>query len=195
MKNNQVYNFLLATIAVLAIIFIIACKKEPTADPEELAHEKNDAKFEYTREKDAEFLVDEAAFNLEQAELGKLVSLKSNNADIKAFGKMMQTMHQRNISELDAFTASKQVSIPTSLTDENKENYNTLNKKDIDNFDDAYLERVVDAHKNAIENCSSEMKKTGDADIKKWLTTELAFLREHLDNAMTLQSKLGNNQK
>jgi putative membrane protein len=195
MKNNQVYNFLLATIAVLAIIFIIACKKEPTADPEELAHEKNDAKFENTREKDAEFLVDEAAFNLEQAELGKLVSLKSNNADIKAFGKMMQTMHQRNISELDAFTVSKQVSIPTSLTDENKENYNTLNKKDIDNFDGAYLERVVDAHKNAIENCSSEMKKTVDADIKKWLTTELAFLREHLDNAMTLQSKLGNNQK
>ena len=69
---------------------------------------------------------------------------------------------------------------------------NPKNKKDIDDFDKQYIDRVVDEHKKAIEHFTDQANKTGDADTKAWLNTQLALLREHLDNAMTLQSKLEN---
>src|SRR6187402_2001731 len=141
MKNQFQSKYTFFTLAICAAIFALSsCKQEPKPeDTKEVAEEKNEAKFENTKEDDAKFLVDVAEFNLEQAELGKLTSVKSNNADVKAFGSMMERMHNENIKDISALAASKQISIPTSLTDDNKDDYNTLNKKDIDDFDKQYI--------------------------------------------------------
>jgi putative membrane protein len=191
MKFTQLlkYSFASALICFLFIYFS-ACKQETRPeDTKEVAQDKNEAKFENTKEDDAEFLVDVAEFNLQQAELGKLTTVKSNNADIKAFGKMMQERHNANLKDLNVLAASKQISIPASLTDDNKDNYNALNKKDIDDFDKDYLDRIVKEHTEAIDEYTEEIDKTTDPEVKKWLVIHLASLREHLDNAMTLQSK------
>jgi len=194
MKNQFQSKYTSFTIAICAAIFSLSsCKQESKPeDTKEVAEEKNEAKFENTKEDEAKFLVDVTEFNLEQAELGKLTALKSNNAEVKAFGSMMERMHNENIKDISALAASKQISIPTSLTDDNKDDYNALNKKDIDDFDKQYIDRVVEEHKKAIEHFTDQADKTSDADSKTWLATQLALLREHLDNAMTLQSKLEN---
>jgi len=191
MKNKV--DICISAIAILMFattLTVTACKNQNQEDTKEVAQEKNEAKFEDTKEDDAKFLVDASEFNLQQAELGKLVSVKSNNNDVKAFAQMMHDMHQVKTQEINAFASSKQVSVPASLTDENKEDYNSLNKKDIDDFDKQYIDVVVKNHKDAIDKYTEELEKTTDPDIKKWLVIETASLREHLDSAMNLQMKL-----
>jgi len=194
MKNSltSLYKSLFIGLTVSTMTLALqSCKNEnKEEDTKEVAEEKNEAKFQNSNKEDAEFLVDAAEFNLQQAELGKLTAVKSNSDDVKTFGKMMQEMYTAKMSDVNMVAVVKQISIPTSLTEDNKEDYNTLNKQDIQDFDKKYLESVVDDHKEAIDEYSSRMNKTNDADIKKWLTLELASLREHLDVAMTLQSKL-----
>jgi len=198
MKNSltSLYKSLFIGLTVSTMTLALqSCKNEnKEEDTKEVAEEKNKAKFQNSNKEDAEFLVDAAEFNLQQAELGKLTAVKSNSDDVKTFGKMMQEMYTAKMSDVNMVAVVKQISIPTSLTEDNKEDYNTLNKQDIQDFDKKYLESVVDDHKEAIDEYTSRMNKTNDADIKKWLTLELASLREHLDVAMTLQSKLNKTQ-
>jgi putative membrane protein len=193
MKNNKIDTCisLFATAVFAMTLLFTACKSEPkTEDTKEVAEEQNEAKFTDTKEDAAEFLVDAAEFNLAQMEFGKLTEVKSHNADVKAFGKMMAEMHVIKVKELAIYADSKQVSVPTSLTDENKKDYDNLNKVGIDDFDKKYLENVVERHKKAIEDYTEEMNKTNDEAFKKWINMELASLREHLDSAMSLQAKL-----
>ncbi len=183
-----------ALVFALGLAFT-ACKNNPKPeDTKSVAEAQNEAKFEDEKENEAEFLADVAEFNLQQAELGKLASIKSNNAAVKDFGKMMQDMHTAKMKELSRLAASKQVSVPTSLTDDNKEDYNALNKKDIEDFDKRYLDLVIDKHGSSIREYTDATDKTSDAALKKWLALETASLREHLDAAMMLQIKLKNNQ-
>lgn len=167
------------------------CKQgSKNEDPKELAVEKNEAKFDDMKEEDAKFLVNVAEFDLQQSELGKLTALKSNNAEVKGFGSMMEEMYNEKVKDVHGFAAARQISVPEALTEQNKEDYNTLNKKDIEDFDQFYIDNVVKKHTDAIRDYSDVIKRTTDPDLKRWLTLELASLREHLDGAMTLQSKL-----
>lgn len=195
--NKKLYNRIhlpAALVFVLGLAFT-SCKNDPKPDDtKSVAEAQNEAKFEDEKENEAEFLVDVAEFNLQQAELGKLASIKSNNAAVKDFGKMMQEMHTAKMKELSEMAASKQVSVPTALTEENKEDYNALNKKDIEDFDKQYLDLVIDKHGSSIREYTDATDKTSDAALKKWFALETAALREHLDAAMMLQIKLKNNQ-
>lgn len=190
MKNTP--RFFCLTLACSTLMLTVgSCKQgSKEEDSKELAVDKNEAKFEDNKEEDAKFLVNVAEFDLQQSELGKLTALKSNNPEIKAFGKMMETMYHQKINDVQDFSAKRQISVPVSLTEQNKDDYNELNKKDIEDFDRFYIDHVVDKHKEAIDKCTDKVKTTADPDLKRWLSLELASLREHLDEAMTLQSKL-----
>jgi len=193
-KSFNRINLFAALVFVMGLSFT-ACKNAPkTEDTKSVAEAQNEAKFEDESEDEAEFLVDVAEFNLQQAELGKLATSKSTNTAVKDFGKMMQEMHAVQMKELSALAVSKQVSVPNSPTEENKEDYNALNKKDIEDFDKHYLDLVIDQHGLSIREYTDATDKTSDAALKKWLAQQTALLREHLDAAMMLQIKLKNNQ-
>ena len=176
----------------MIFVFFPSCKKN-AEDTKEVAQERNEDKFAKTQEDDAAFMVAVAEFNLQQAQLGNLTSVKSTNNEVRSFGASMEEMHTKNMKDLIAMADSKQISIPTSLTDDNKKNYNALNKHDIEDFDSEYVDRVIEDHQEAIKNYTKQSDETDNSDIKSWLTIQLATLREHLDGAKTLQSKLNRN--
>lgn len=192
MKNKlDIFISFFATAVFTMTLSFTACKQDPQKqEPKVIAENKNEFKFDDTKEDDAKFLVDVASFNLEQAELGKLAALKSIRPEVKEFAKMMEAAHSTKIKDLNEFVALKQISVPVSLTDDNKEVYNNLNKEYVDDFDRQYLHQLIEKHTEAIEDYTSQVRKTSDVTLKKWTQIELASLREHLDGAMTLQSKL-----
>lgn len=188
------YKYFLIKIYIAVVVSVIflafsSCKKS-AEDTKKVAEERNDDKFEKTQEADAAVLVEVAEFNLQQAHLGNLTAIKSTNAEVRSFGKMMEDTHGNYLEGLSEMAESKQISIPTSLTEDNKKNYNALNRQDIEDFDNEYLERIIENHQEAIENYMKQSEKTSDSDIKIWLTAQLATLREHLDSAKILQSRL-----
>jgi putative membrane protein len=166
-------------------------EKHSEVKTEEVAKEQNDAKFNENAEQDnAKFLVKAAEINLEEISLGKLAEEKSTHADVKALAKMMVTAHTKASEELKGLAAKKSISIPAENTQDIKDAYQKLSdKKDQKDFDKAYVDMMVDGHKNAITLFEKESTESSDADIKAWATSMLPELRKHLDHAIVVQEK------
>ena len=162
-------------------------KQEDTKD---VAEEHNDAKFDNNnQEKDAQFVVNAAAMNIEEIMLGKLAQQVGTTAHVKELGRMMEETHTKSLNELSTLAKGKMITIPTSPTDDAQSAYKTLNEKSGTDFDKAYADMMVGEHKDAISIFENAATDSNDADIRNWAATTLPTLRKHLDSAMDCKKK------
>jgi putative membrane protein len=179
--------------AGLIIIFLNSCKNETKQeDPQEVAEESNEAKFDSidTKEDDSQYIVDIASINLSEIELGKLAQTKSTNPEVKKFGKMMVDDHTKLASEVSALAKTKNFTLPTSLTEEGQEEYNKLNEKTGVDFDKKFADMMVDGHQKAIDKVKKTAEKATDQDVKLWASNNVAGLTAHLEHAKLLKESL-----
>jgi putative membrane protein len=192
MKNNKTIRKSLFHATLLTTIFAVSSctnNQEPKYTVE-VAEDINDATFDNKdRENDAEFLVEAAEINLEVIQLGQLAQEKGKSADIKELGKMMVEAHTKLLNDLTTLANSKQITIPTTVSDESREEFNLLNEKLGINFDIAYAELMVSGHNDAIDAFEEAATECADMDIKNWATTTLPELRSHLDQSIESQKK------
>jgi putative membrane protein len=196
MKPNKLFKTLpfqvLITIAVLIAGSCETKTTEQSSDPAKQATEENDIKFENKKlEKDAQFLVDAAAFNLEEIELARLGSQKGT-ADVKELSGMMLGEHEKALNEIRDFAKAKQVTVPDSASNDAGDNYNMLKEKTGNEFDKAFCQRLVDTHQKAVEFFEKESSDSRDQDLKEYATTKLPDLRKHLDHIFACQKKVEN---
>lgn len=197
MKRKTIFrpfNCMLTMFAV-ATLSLVSCKDKP-ADTEKVADEQNDEKFDAnTKEKDSEFLVDAAELDMQEIQLGKLAQQRSTNADIKAHGKMMEDEHTKSAAMMKTLAAQKNITLPAAITEDGMDAYKKLNDKKAEDFDQAYIDMMVDAHEDAITKFENNADRTEDPDIKAWATTTLGTLRTHLEHSRALQDKIKNANK
>lgn len=200
MKTTTIKASIISLFISAALLGFTSCEnktedhtaeKHAESNTEEVAKEKNDAKFnDNDDEMNAKFLVKAAEINLEEIALGKLAQEKSTNADVKALGKMMETAHTKGLEEVKALASKKGISIPTENTEDVKDAWTKLNDKtDQKDFNKAYADKMVSGHKDAID-LFEKHTDSKDADIKTLATSMLPELREHLDHSVTVQNKL-----
>jgi putative membrane protein len=144
------------------------------------------------RNDDSEFLIDAAALNLEQIQLGKLAQQKGKASHVKELGKMMEESHTKTLNELKALAARKRVTLPNAASDDATDDFNKIS---IDDFDKAYANRMVNGHRSAISTFESAAEDSEDADIRNWASTTLPELRKHLDQAIASQKKFEDNMR
>lgn len=192
MKKPTIFGKTLLSLAVLTLSFgTTSCKNEPKAeDPKEVAEDENEAKFDDTKraEEDAEILVDAAEFDLQQRELGKLAQARGVSTAVKDLGKMMETHHNDSFNELSGLAKSKQISIPSAITEDGQKEYDKLSKADAKNFDKDYLDRIFKDHHEAIEDFTQDAQKTQDVEIKAYLEGKVIALKGHHDAIEKLQA-------
>ncbi len=192
MKNSKNIRSIFNQLTLITTFVVIAScmnNQEPK-DSVEVAEDINDATFDNKdRENDAEFLVEAAEINLEVIQLGQLAQEKGKSADIKELGKMMVEAHTKLLNDLTTLANSKQITIPTSASNESQEEFNLLNEKLGINFDIAYAELMVSGHDDAIDAFEEAATECADMDIKNCATTTLPELRSHLDQSIESQKK------
>jgi putative membrane protein len=187
------HTFLMLSVA--SAFLLGACNNNPkTAKPQEsteTANEHNDAKMEDNQmENAADFLVKVADNGMLEVEAGKLAAQKGQMADVKSFGKMMVEHHSRLNDELKGLAQSKNITLPTTLGEDNREKLQKLSEKSGKEFDEAYIDAMKDDHEKdirAFENKSDNEK--WDADVTKWLTNSLPTLRSHLAEIKRIDEK------
>lgn len=194
MKRTFNYKPLFFAVTLFAALSfsLASCKNDKPADTEEAAEESNEAKFDNvdeSKEKDSEFLVDAAELNLAEIQLGKLAQ-RSTNTDVKAHGKMMEDEHTKAFNELKVLAEAKGITIPMSVTEDGMEEYNKLNDKKAVDFDKAYIDMMVDGHKDAISKFEKIAQESNDAEIKDWAMKTLPALKMHLDHTTVIQDKM-----
>ncbi|MWB96298.1 DUF4142 domain-containing protein [Flavobacterium sp. GA093] len=179
--------------AGLIIIFLNACKNETKQeDPKEVAEDSNEAKFDSIENKkdDSEFLVDIAEVNLAEIEIGKLAQIKSTNPEVKKFGKMLVDEHTKSASEVSALAKSKNFTLPTSITEDGKEEYNKLNEKSGLDFDKKFADMMIDGHEKAIDDLTKASENAKDEEVRVWASNNIAGLTAHLQHAKMLKQDL-----
>lgn len=179
--------------AGLLIIALNSCKNETKQeDPKEVAEDTNEAKFDSVADKkdDSEFLVDIAEVNLAEIEIGKLAQTKSTNPEVKKFGKMLVDEHTKSASEVSALAKAKNFTLPTSITEDGKEEYNKLNEKSGIDFDKKFADLMIDGHQKAIDKLQKATEDAKDQDVKLWASNNIAPLTAHLEHAKLLKQDL-----
>ncbi|KQO22822.1 hypothetical protein ASF10_10705 [Flavobacterium sp. Leaf82] len=179
--------------AGLLIISLNSCKNETKQeDPKEVAEDSNEAKFDSIDDKkdDSEFLVDIAEVNLAEIEIGKLAQIKSTNPEVKKFGKMLVDEHTKSASEVSALAKAKNFTLPSSLTEDGKEEYNKLNEKSGLDFDKKFADMMIDGHQKAIDKLQKATEDAKDQDVKLWASNNIAPLTAHLEHAKLLKQDL-----
>ncbi|MCR9017474.1 DUF4142 domain-containing protein [Aquiflexum gelatinilyticum] len=188
----NIKSIVLHTIYVAGTVFFASsCSETKTTDSMEVAEEENVSRLTSDDEtmvvidndNGVKFLMAAAEIQLEEISLGKLAQQNGNSTHVKELGKMMEADHTKTLSELQALSQSKSVSIPTMITEDSKETYEDLVDKTGNDFGKAYSDLMVEHHEDAIELFEKAATDSEDAEIKAWAAQKLPTMRTHLEHA------------
>lgn len=132
---------------------------------------------------DATFVVNTANAGMTEVQAGQMAEQKGMGKDVKDYGAMMVKDHTAAGDKLKALAASKNITLPSSISPEMQKNLDDLQKKDGKDFDKAYMNMMVDDHKKVISMFEDESKKGTDADIRAFADNTLHTLKTHLEKA------------
>lgn len=182
--------FKLAFITVFAVGFQACTNTPKTEDPEKVADEQNDDKFEKKdQENDADFLVKAAEINMTEVGLSRVALQKSTAADVKTLAQMMIDDHTKGLSDVKALGDKMGATVPLAMTDDADKAVKDLNEKTGADLDKEYCDKMVKGHKDAIDLFEKRAEKTENGDLKTYINQTLPGLRKHLEHAEACQEK------
>jgi putative membrane protein len=139
---------------------------------------------------DREFAMKAASGGLMEVALGKLAATNASSPKVKEFGRMMVTDHTKANTELKALAKRKNITIPTTPIEHHQKHIDELKSKKGADFDIAYVDMMVDDHKEDVEKFEDEVKKGNDADVKAFASKTLPVLNKHLTSIKTIQDAM-----
>lgn len=141
-------------------------------------------------EDDTEFAVMAADAGMAEVELGKLALSKSSNADVKKYAQMMVDDHTAANNKLMTIAASKQITLPASISDKHKKHVEDMSKMSGKDFDKHYIDMMVDDHGEVVDAFKKENENTKDAELKTFTSETLPILMKHHDQAKAMKDKM-----
>lgn len=136
---------------------------------------------------DRDFVMEAASGGLMEVTLGKLAQANAASAQVKQFGQMMVTDHSKANTELKAVAAKKNMTISAEPMEKQQKMIDDLKTKKGADFDKAYVEMMVDDHKEDVGKFKDEADKGKDADVKAFAAKTLPVLQKHLDHIQKIQ--------
>ena len=141
------------------------------------------------KEDDAKFMTKAASGGMMEVQLGQIAQQKAKDQRVKNFGAMMVRDHTKANDELKALAATKNIALPTALSDDHQKHVNDMEKMTGADFDKHYISMMVDDHKEDIGDFEKASGSAADADIKAFASKTLPVLRTHLDSANAIHNK------
>lgn len=189
MKSRRTH-YLAHALFIGAAFFATSCGGDKPEDPADVAEEMNEEQFDDRKsEKDAEFVAEAAAINMEEIELGELAQEKGMSQDVKDLGKMMVDEHTKALNDIKMLADKKGITIPSSLTEDAQDKYNKLNEKSGKDFDKEYADMMVKGHEKAIDKFEKASSDADDMDIRDMAASMLPSLHTHLEHSKECQEK------
>jgi len=131
---------------------------------------------------DKKFVMEAASGGMMEVEAGKLAIANSASAKVKEVGRMMVTDHTKANTQLKAVAAQKNISLSPALMEKHQQHIDMLKSKKGAEFDQEYINMMVDDHQEDVEKFSDESTKGTDADVKAFATKTLPVLKKHLQH-------------
>lgn len=158
-------------------------------DAVDSAKEVNDTTAAVDQES-ADFAVKAADAGMTEVQLGDAAQQLAGGSRIKDFGNMMVRDHSKANDELKTLAATKNITLPDSVGEEHKKHIDDLKKKKGVDFDKAYIDMMVNGHKDVADMFEKAADNLKDADLKAFAARTLPIIRAHLDSAQTIQATM-----
>ncbi len=192
-------NRLLTLFAIVIVVAAMACKKsenynETTTTASETtatATETSASTAVPLNDTDKDFVGAAARGGIAELDLAQDGFGHATNADVKAFAQKLIDDHSKANQELLQFAQTRNATVAGETEAKVKEAKERLLKLTGKSFDQAFVQQMIDDHKNTITKFEDESKNGSDAELKAWVDKTLPTLREHLKTAEDLQAKVG----
>jgi putative membrane protein len=136
---------------------------------------------------DSMFVMKAAAGGMAEVEMGNVAQQKAVNQRVKDFGAMMVKDHSQANDELKSLVSNRGITIPTALPKEEQNHLDAMQKMTGKNFDQHYVNMMVDDHKKDINEFKMAAEKCNDNDLKNWASKTLPTLQKHLDSIQAIK--------
>jgi putative membrane protein len=181
---------IIATLFIAGSLSLSSCANHEN-DSKEAAEEQNDKKFEDSKmEDDTKFAVNAASGGLMEVQLGQMAVNNGTSPEVKQFGQSMVDEHSKANQELIALAQQKNITLPTAPDEDKQKKIDELSKKSGTDFDKAYIDLMVDDHKEDIDEFQEEANNGKDVDLKGWAAGKVPVLQHHLEMAKAAQDAL-----
>jgi putative membrane protein len=186
MKRLSFYGVVFAALACTT-----ACNNNNSKDAaEETNEQRADSGVVKVSDDASTFVVNAANGGMMEVQLGKLAQTNAASADVKKFGQRMIDDHSKANEELKAVAAQKNIAIPDSVSGDKHDMIAKLQDKKGKDFDEAYMDMMVDDHKEDIDEFEKAANNVKDADISGFASRTLPTLQEHLKMAQQIDSTM-----
>ena len=132
---------------------------------------------------DSAFVTKAAQGGMAEVKLGELASEKGASAEVKDFGRQMVADHGKAGDELKQLAGSKGITLPSDMGAKHQSAYDRLSKLSGEEFDKAYMQHMVTAHKETVNEFKRESKNGSDSEVKAWAAKTLPTVEHHLQMA------------
>ncbi|WP_266365397.1 DUF4142 domain-containing protein [Tellurirhabdus rosea] len=165
--------------------------KKNSEDSVENAHDANDLKEQNgsgQTDDTNDFAVKAAAGGLLEVTLGQMAQEKGQSPQVKAFGQMMIEDHTKANDELKALAARKNITLPTTLGEDEQKHVDELASLSGAEFDKKYIDLMEDDHEQDVKLFSEAAQEEEDAELKAFASKTLPTLQQHLNKVKAMNT-------
>ena len=134
---------------------------------------------------DSDFLKEAAKDNMKEVHMAQMATEHGQSADVKKMGSQIASDHRKANEQLMELAEKKGVKIDT------KHKMDKMSKKDMENFDQAWLAMMVKDHQKDIAEYQRQAQQGTDPDVKSFVKKTLPVLQKHLKMVQNAQKKMG----
>jgi len=152
---------------------------------------KDDGEQQYAMA-NQEFVTKASSSNNFEVLAGNLALTKGENVEVKQYGQHMVTDHTTAGLEMKNLASTKGWSISTSLQSKEQQNLDKLTALNGAAFDKEFVNTMVISHQDAVSLFTTASSNMGvpDGDLRNMASAKLPALKEHLQHAIELKSKV-----
>lgn len=138
---------------------------------------------------DKKFVMETGQGGMMEVELAKLAVEKASSEEVKQYAQRLVDDHTKANDELTQLASQKGVTIPhdEKAMMKGKEK---LSKRSGADFDREFMSMMVKDHTKEVKEFEDVSTKSKDTDVKDWAAKTLPTLREHLQMARDINSKV-----
>lgn len=138
----------------------------------------------------AQFLMSTYQDGLSEIQLSRLALQKAANDYVKRFAQRMINDHTRLNNDLMRLARSKNITLPTDISAEQKTQADRLAPLSGDEFDRAYMALNVEAHEKDVVAARQQARQGNDPDVKALADASLPILEIHFAAAEGINTLL-----
>lgn len=140
---------------------------------------------------DKDFVMQAEKDNIQERVLGRMAEEKSQNSDVKDYGKMLVRDHNNALQKLVDLMEKNGIPQPKGLPEERNEAVEKVQGLSGAAFDKEFVNMMVADHEKAVDTFRHEAATAQNPDVRDYAKNVLPTLEKHLKDAQELQGKLG----